>query len=263
MKEFNRLFESVAYRHDYSRVFDDFLSFAIKGFSLCGDFAELNAYGQRTYSEKERLAFGQMIYEWIRVMHREIQGESSWYDALGNYYEVLAGRGKKSALGQFFTPGPVCDLIHALVSEKHVQQLVNEPCCGSGRFVVSFHANNPGNYYLCQDIDPICCKMTALNMCTHGAVGLVLNQDALLMDGPRFAYLVNEQLSYTGCPGIRKVTPEEAVFFYNMWAKKSGCILKKQQVQERQQEALVGHESTAVPENSIKLEKVVQLTLFQ
>lgn len=67
--------------------------------------------------------------------------------------------------GQFFTPHEVGDLITAMTIEGRTDgQTVYDPCCGSGRFLISAAKVNPNLMLYGQDIELRCAKMTALNM---------------------------------------------------------------------------------------------------
>ena len=51
-----------------------------------------------------------------------------------------------------------------------------------------------GNRYTCQDKDPICAKMTAINLAFHKINGVVYCMDAILIDKPRATYIINHEL---------------------------------------------------------------------
>lgn len=257
MREFNKIFEQIAYRHDYSTVFNDFLDFSLKGFSPWDDFEELNKYGQSRYSEKESLLFGQLIIEFIQIMNREIVGPTDWFDALGTFYEILASKGKRDSLGQFFTPSCISDFMaQILIGDDTTGKLINEPCSGSGRFVISFHAKKPGNYFFAEDIDKTCCKMTAINMCLHGVVGVVINHNSLFPDDFRSAWVVNEVLNCKGLPSIRSISFEEIDLFYRLWKPWNEEIYRKEPVK------VLAPLEMQVEKTVYRMEKVHQLSLF-
>jgi type I restriction enzyme M protein len=68
---------------------------------------------------------------------------------------------------------------------------VNEPACGSGRLVLAANQVAKGNYYICQDLDPICCKMTAINLCFHEIRAEIHCMDSLRMTDRRFTLVTN------------------------------------------------------------------------
>ena len=48
-----------------------------------------------------------------------------------------------------------------------------------------------GQYYVAQDLDSICCKMTAINLCMHQIRGEVHHMDTLRMTAPHRSYAIN------------------------------------------------------------------------
>ena len=115
---FNSLFNKIAYRHDASRVFDDFLSIIICCFAR---ETQEDWYFEtiKEYSREELDTFAQMMGELLKIYDKAMKDED-WTDPLGEYYEVLAGRYKKSSLGQFFTPKSLCDVMSALTNRGRI-----------------------------------------------------------------------------------------------------------------------------------------------
>lgn len=79
-------------------------------------------------------------------------------DILGPIYMELAGRGHKKAMGQFFTPTSVCELMASLTlhdasaeieqrAKKNESIKICEPCCGAGAILMAaiknIYSNNP------------------------------------------------------------------------------------------------------------------------
>lgn len=76
-------------------------------------------------------------------------------DVLGQTYETIASRGRRSCMGQFFTPDPVAQLMGAMLvgnDPRHAQArndgeggtelwTVCEPTCGSGALLLGFLDN--------------------------------------------------------------------------------------------------------------------------
>lgn len=111
---------------------------------------------------------------------------------LGDFYEVLAGNYKKLRLGQFFTPKALCEIMSMLIIDKDdFGKTINEPTCGSGRIVLASNSFAPGNYYVCQDLDPICCKMAAINCCLHTVRAEIHCMNTLTLSKPTVSYYVN------------------------------------------------------------------------
>ncbi|KAA2218253.1 N-6 DNA methylase [Maribacter flavus] len=190
LKNFNSLFNSLIYRHDVSTIFDDFLTVFICCFAR-GTQEPLYFETIKRYNRKELDLFAKMMGELI-ILYAKAKNDDDWIDPLGDYYEVLAGQYKKSRLGQFFTPKPLCDLMAEIsLTGSSWGKTVNDCACGSGRMLLSSNKVVQGNYYVAQDLDPICCKMSAINLCMHGIRAEVHQMDTLRMTKPHRSYLIN------------------------------------------------------------------------
>ncbi len=210
LREFNKVYEKLSYsRWSEAETFGDLLDFMIACFSPFGD-KQVGEYLQKKYG-KDYHIFSEMMHEMLQVYCKELDKRLfEWYDGLGFYYEVISTRRKSSALGQFFTPPELCDLLTMMnySGEKPSGITVNDPACGSGRLLLSFNAHALGNIYYAGDIDPFCAKMTAINMCLHGMQGQVACADAFRMiDDWRFGFQINRCLKF-GIPSIEKNAPE-------------------------------------------------------
>lgn len=204
LRNFNKIFESICYRHEHSGVFEDYLDFFINYFSF-NHKIDLE-YLKRKYKLEERHKFHELIMESIKVMDKMIVNEKDWYDIFGDYYQVLSSKSKSSALGQFFTPESLCNFM-AQILDVQDGETVNEPTCGSGRFNLAVHVNNPKIFHVAQDLDYMCVRMTALNFMMHGITGVVICMNTLSMDPKSFrgAFRVNQYLKYTGVPQIEYI----------------------------------------------------------
>lgn len=116
-----------------------------------------------------------------------IETEESGKDVLGEIFQAQITYGEH---GQFFTPEHITDVMAQMVGKdvgtKWVQdgkeckkEVMNDPCCGSGRFILSMAKSNPNCYFIGQDLDARCCKMTVLNMFMHDLEGEVRQGDSL------------------------------------------------------------------------------------
>lgn len=214
LRPLNKLFSEKDYKWDFADSFRDWVEFLTESFMP----VPLRRTGQGEYERLKKKHgdldwFVRMTHEFVRVQHQMIVGPQDWYDALGTFYEVLAGNGKRSIMGQFFTPPEVCDMMSLMqgANESLIGQrkTVNDPCSGSGRLLLAFHAKAPGNYQFGADLDSICARMTAVNMCMHGCVGQAVCMNALDPDDWRFGYHINRRLTYTGIPTIEPMAKEE------------------------------------------------------
>lgn len=179
-----------------SALFEQMLDFFIGTFdpslfvSYRGDISDIFSRRQ----EDDPQLFSLMI-EWIERSKREIAANGA-YDFLGRMYESLfLSKSKASAMGQFFTPDVLSQLMANTIDTESAEN-VNEPSCGSGRNVIWHWANADKSrppYYKCEDLDPISVKMCALNMMIHGMIGEVICHDTLDTSGAfHFKYMINE-----------------------------------------------------------------------
>lgn len=190
LKNFNSLFFSFQYKHDLNRVFDDLLTIIICAMGR-GTQEELYMNTIKKYDRKELDVLCQLFAELMKIYNFNLENKI-WSDPLGTYYEYLAGNYKKSAFGQFFTPKTICDLMAQItITPKEWGKTISEPCCGSGRMILASNQAAEGNYYVCQDLDPICCKMTAINLCFHEVRAEVHCMNSLLNEKPRFSLAIN------------------------------------------------------------------------
>jgi type I restriction enzyme M protein len=190
LKTFNSLFFDFQYKHDLNRVFDDLLTVIICAMGR-GTQEPLYLETIKKYDRKELDTFCKLFAE-LTVIYQNNLLLNDWCDPLGEYYECLIGNYKKSNFGQYFTPKSICQMMASFVIEKdNFGQTINEPCSGSGRMVLAANQVTKGNYYVCEDLDPMCCKMTAINLCFHEIRGEVHCHDTLKMDKPRFSLVTN------------------------------------------------------------------------
>lgn len=226
VRELEKLMTSFTYTNGFeiSRVFDDWLRFIINSFD-----ADKTPITDWNYKKEHNGAFMKLTVEWINVMSREIGGENSWFDAFGCLYEsVIAGNGRRSNAGQFFTPEHVCDLMTKInynPEHKVYGKTVSDPTCGSGRTLLSFHAHNPGNFMFGEDMDRTCVMMTVCNFLVHGVVGEVVWHDSLQPDSWFDGWRVNDNINthlhrWNGIPHVRKLKKEDAHIIRQWEARK-------------------------------------------
>lgn len=102
--------------------------------------------------------------------------EGCYADILGVTYMDLAGRWKRAALGQYFTPWTIALMMAEMVTHDHDWKAneplsCNEPCVGSGVMLLAFrgivardHGRTTANRLQLsgQDIDQMCVKMARI-----------------------------------------------------------------------------------------------------
>lgn len=213
LREFNKLFELISRRWDYSRVFDDFLTITLNFFLLFPKKLEWPSYERQDLDR-----FNALFQEFLLVMKRGIH-EHKWYDALGTYYQVLSSNSKKSCMGQFFTPESVCSMMAQMTPIEGEGNFVNDPTCGSGRTLLAAHCLYPGNIFFGEDLDPMCCKMATINMLIHGVRGEVVNMDSLSRESFRAGWRVNRWLHLSGIPVIEEIGGAQSYMWsgHNCW----------------------------------------------
>ena len=214
LRAFNKLFSQLEHggasvRWHYDHFFADFVDFLTESFlpEREGTYERL----KKNYGSLD--GFVRLMHEWIQTQNQQIVGDKDWYDGLGEYYQVLTSRGKSQILGQYFTPAEVCTMM-AMMSGANSEltgkrQTVLDPACGSGRMLLAWHTIAPGNFQYGADLDPICAKMTAVNMCVHGCVGEAVCMDSLRLEW-RFGYQINRRLGATSIPSIEPLAMDES-----------------------------------------------------
>lgn len=207
LKEFNSLFDKLTYKYEPSTLFDDFLTIYICCFGF-GTNEDLYFETIKRYKKDELLIFAKLMGELLQI-YSKAKTENCWVDPLGNFYEFLASKSKKSALGQFFTPPHLCDMMAKIIDNGEWGQTINEPCSGSGRMILAFDNSTKGNYYVCQDLDPICAKMTAINLAMHEIKCEVHCMDAIQMNNLRFSFFINYHFWKLKTPHIIMKMPSD------------------------------------------------------
>lgn len=185
--------EKYAYSVGVDRMFSDFLDYSMWAMSV----------GTIPMPYKCTDEYILHLHELFKLL----QETEPFEDPFGGVYEYLVSSHKASKLGQFFTPAHLCELISALLiaenssmdtyrlMEKFLRReydYMHEPSVGSGRNVLSFVnrvrtiAHNyyvrPKNFIIAIDLDPMCVKMTAMNMVLNDIEGIIYYGDTLRLE---------------------------------------------------------------------------------
>lgn len=177
------------------------------------------------YSEQNEVfaeTFAALVQEYKKGI--DLRG---WCDPLGDLFMDFCA-GFTSTRGQFFTPIDLCSLMAELSlpseqREPHYsntpfgrRSTISDPTCGSGRnLLASYHRATSvlhwerKPYIIGEDVDPLCVKMTALNLCVHGCFGEVICHNTLTdVHTCSFGYIINEAAHPfpTPVPSIRRST---------------------------------------------------------
>ena len=102
-------------------------------------------------------------------------------DILGDLFQGAVTYGER---GQFMTPEAISDMMAAmsLPTEKtdlDGRRTVNDPCCGSGRMLLSSAKQQPNWHFVGQDVDLRCVRMTAINLALRNHYGHVVHGNSL------------------------------------------------------------------------------------
>ena len=168
---------------------------------------------------------GYVVYYASHAPIGKMKGLVTNIAAWGDLFMELTPKG--GARGQFFTPSEICNLMaESQVDTSHEPDkvcgafgkrvLVGDPAAGSSRNLLAVHARYARDgkrapYLVAEDIDLMCCKMSAINMMVHGCFGEVICHNTLTdPKGLLLGFLVNEGLyPMPGMPTIRiKHDPE-------------------------------------------------------
>ena len=136
------------------------------------------------------------LTEWLRKLHLQYARavkKHPFDDVLGNVYQELASRGHRGALGQFFSPASIGQLMSSVIggdAEEAIARKGNadeddlvrvcEPACGSGALLLAFMRSVvasggktalEGYSFTAIDLDRLCARICAaqilVNMHIH------------------------------------------------------------------------------------------------
>jgi type I restriction enzyme M protein len=195
-KDLIDMFVKTSYKHSYYDTFTTLLDYFIHQFTAPQTLSQHQTPFdfKSSYSADEQALFEKMRIEIQRLCKKYCSlwaGVKDWYDPFGCLFENVCSNSSKQRQGQFFTPEPLCNLI-AQVSINPPSEKIGgtclDPCCGSGRLLLAANAINPSLYYVANDIDSLCVKMSAINMCLNGVIGEVSCNDGLWATDKNFRF---------------------------------------------------------------------------
>ena len=205
---------------DYGQVFEEWMEWVIEIF----DTEHITSFRfEEHFAEKskENEVFTGLLLTWLfDNTHEQEQGRLiDWFGK--QYEEQLKSKSKADALGQFYTPMGICEMMAKIDAHglKHPEYATVDDCaCGSGRLLIAMeqelrrtYGYSNKRYYTAADIDHMSVKMCALNLMIAGVRGQVLCRDTLRME-TWYGYEINEVRYPMPVPmySIRRITPEEA-----------------------------------------------------
>lgn len=199
--------DKLAYTRRYDAVFHDFIDWLVYQHQFPP--TDKNPIEKYKKEEQDRfLKIYQNIQQEVRnrtmLWAKDTIPSSTFYDPLGRMYETITSKYKSSILGQYFTPEHIVEFMTQIldIGTRKGFERVFDPACGSGRMGLSAasYAMKKGNpvWVTMNDIDPICTKMTAVNMALNGIVGEAVCMNGLdLTDKSfRFAYKISPLYLY-------------------------------------------------------------------
>lgn len=187
------------------------------------------------YGKEDNAKFYDMMATYFQVMERELN-RNTWFDAWGDLFMSLITNGGNK--GQFFTPPTICNIMSEAILGKEPEAtqnttfgkrvIISDCACGSSRNLLAAMAVFAKNawrkpYFVAEDLDLLCCKMSAINMAIHGCFGEVICHDTLCEpDKVRKGYIVNETMFPfpTNIPSIRPCSDENRFLGISIWKKK-------------------------------------------
>ncbi len=206
IKDFTATFNRIAISKLEDTVFTDFLDISICALSA-GKYEEEYLSIVKRYKKEEVELFCELFARMVLVMDNDGTGLT---DCLGEFYQNHISRGKH---GQFFTSEHVCDAMSAmLINKEDRNKTVYDPCCGSGRMLLSAAKVARHNFFFAADIDVRCAKMAAINLCLNGLQGEVAWMDSL---GGEHWGGYSIRYAYGLVPLITKIPAREGII-YNM-----------------------------------------------
>lgn len=168
-----------------------------------------------------------------RWVHETNSGKS--IDFFGEIYESeFLSSHKAQRNGQFFTPQCIAKLCSEVVggNKDLPTYTVNDCACGSGRMLLGAYEvfkddidnDRKFHFFVGGDIDNSSVRMCALNLMIHGLQGLVINQDALRLNKPKYGYLINPTNApvKTGLHSVQYLNSDECANFCDWQDEKTG-----------------------------------------
>ncbi|OYP28463.1 N-6 DNA methylase [Rhodopirellula sp. MGV] len=206
------LIDAAADKAGLSRgqAFDDFLT--LVRCSLAGQTMEEEylATVRKGYDKGEKGKRGIDLI--VRAFAELVNAmEETGQDILGDIFTGGITYGER---GQFFTPDGVAQLMADLTlsdNDNKERRTINDPACGSGRFLLAVAKKHRNCEFIGQDVDHRCAQMTAINLGLNGLYGWAVWQNTLTLECYR-VYKIG--LNLTGGV-IREVKPETSPFYYD------------------------------------------------
>lgn len=169
-KRFENALLELSRHQQLADVFSDYLDYSLLMMRWWNIKAAHFTLLEHKYPEqKQQQLFAEAYYAMGEVAE---QDGSGFKDPFGDFYMEHLSNGRQ---GQFFTPESLCDMIAQMQIGDNLPDdaTIADPCCGSGRLLLSAAKINRKARFYAFDIDPVCCKMTAINFLLNTMCGEV------------------------------------------------------------------------------------------
>lgn len=238
IREFGMSISKFSNRYYDYDIFSDFIDYVICCLLWDGDPETVDRLKRKYDDDYQK--FLNLYVSFLQCMTKNLPDDGSfdWYDVLGEIYETISSGSKASALGQFFTPKPVCDLMASITSPIENENpkgkfKVNDCACGSSRTLLAFNKVNPGNELYGEDFDPICTKMAAINLAIHGCKGQACNMNSLMPEEWYFGFEINPRIFTTGgIPHIVRINKEQSYTWSHWQLRKAEANVDRSVIKE-------------------------------
>ena len=180
VKNFYKKFETLSRKYYEPQILEDFLTLFMANFSMDpviqGDWNQ----AKTRYTPEEIKVFGELVVIYITDLNKIFQeSDLQWFDFFGTLYEFISSQSKRAGLGQFFTPATIVNFMVISKGDMEPGTTVNDPSCGSGRFLIAAHATHPHIRVFGEDLDLLCCKMSVVNCLMSGCDAEIVWRDSL------------------------------------------------------------------------------------
>ena len=218
---FSNYIDQLARKHGVSYVFSDFLEMTVCALSL-GQMEDRYFEVIKRYNKDELQTFSSALAVVVIEMENDSEGLK---DCFGDFFMENISYGKA---GQFFTAEHICDMM-ALITCGEIRdgERIADPCCGSGRTLMSAAKINRNARFYGADIDRTCAMMCLVNMCLNGMFGEVACMNTLTNQ-----YFSGWQVNphpITGAPYIMPITEDQSYMVLQLPKRKEEEPKIKQQ----------------------------------
>jgi type I restriction enzyme M protein len=191
-------------------AFDDFLDFSLLFIKWWDRKPEEYSSLEKKYpNPNDQQLFAEAYLAMADIADHQGVG---FKDPFGDFYmEYLSN----DRTGQFFTPETVCDMMAQMQMGTELPDgaTICDPCCGSGRLLLSAAKIDRKPRFYAADVDLTCCKMTLLNFLMNTLCGEVAWMNTLSLQHWK-SWRVDKVMDGSGhyLPFYQEIDPKKAAF---------------------------------------------------